>query len=351
MKIDNKSVSEYWDLGEIKSIAPFGHGHINDTYLVKSSNGEFILQKVNKNVFRTSELVSNYEILVNAVGGFESDSGKKITPGIYKTKAGSYHFVDSENSAWRLVELIPAADSYDICPNPQVAYKAAKALGEYQLFLNTIDPLLFQDTIVGFHNLPERFKAFENSVENAGEQLLESSSYEVQKSLELAYIVDETMKSITGLPVRINHNDTKLNNVIFKDDDVLVIDLDTVMLGNVMFDFGDMVRTFTSPAMEDEKDISKTKFRIEFFEALTRGYLEPLGENLSDKEKESLFAGALYIIYEQVLRFLTDYLRGNVYYKVAYPEHNLVRTRTQLTLLELILENRNKLEKIIASYC
>ena len=130
----------------------------------------------------------------------------------------------------------------------------------------------------------------------------------------------------------------------------MVIDLDTVMHGNVMFDFGDMVRTFTSPALEDEKDISKTDFRIEYFKALTMGYLEPLRDNLTEKEKASLFTGALYIVYEQVLRFLTDYLNGNVYYKVAYPEHNLVRTRTQLKLLNLIVKNQSECKRLISLY-
>jgi hypothetical protein len=117
-----------------------------------------------------------------------------------------------------------------------------------------------------------------------------------------------------------------------------------------MFDFGDMVRTFTSPALEDEKDISKTDFNVKYFEALTKGYLEPLRNNLTEKEKQSLFSGALYIIYEQVLRFLTDYLKGNVYYKVAYAEHNLVRTRTQLKLLNLIVKNQADCKQLITLY-
>ncbi len=294
--------------------------------------------------------MNNYELLVNSVSEYAQKTAKKITPQIYKTKSGKYHYVDTEDCAWRLVELISDAESYDICPEPLIAYKAAKAIGEYQLFLNTIDPLLFQDTIVGFHNLPKRFRAFQDAVQNTKKHLLESSEKEVNETLGLAFIVDEVTNVLDGLPVRINHNDTKLNNVLFKDDEVLVIDLDTVMSGNVMFDFGDMVRTFTSPALEDEKDISKTEFRIEYFEALTRGYLDPLKNNLSDVEKESLFQGALYIIYEQVLRFLTDYLNGNVYYKVAYAGHNLVRTRTQLKLLNLILKNQSECRRLISLY-
>ena len=334
----------------MKSCKPFGSGHINDTYRMVTNADDFILQRVNNKVFRTNELVNNYEVLVKSVLEYEQKTDKKITPRIYQTKSGKYHYVDEQNCAWRLVELISDAESYDICPESRIAYQAAKAIGEYQLFLNTIDPSLFQDTIVGFHNLPKRFRVFQDAIKNAKKHLLKSSEKEINETLGLAYIVDETIRSLDGLPVRINHNDTKLNNVLFKGDEVLVIDLDTVMAGNVMFDFGDMVRTYTSQALEDEKDISKTDFRIEYFEALTRGYLEPLRDNLSEKEKASLFTGALYIIYEQVLRFLTDYLKGNVYYKVAYAEHNLVRTRTQLKLLNLILKSQSECKRLISLY-
>ncbi len=156
--------------------------------------------------------------------------------------------------------------------------------------------------------------------------------------------------SFPNLPLRVNHNDTKLNNIILDGAKWMVIDLDTVMKGYVMFDFGDMVRTFTSPAFEDEKDLSKTEFRFAHFEALTKGYLKPLNQALTETEKESLLDGAFYIIYEQVLRFLTDFLKANVYYKVAYPDHNLVRTRTQLKLLKSIIEKESELRTIIEKY-
>lgn len=347
VKIDQKNIEHYWELAEVISITPFGNGHINDTYRVETTSGEFILQRVNKNVFRTKELVENYQVLVDSVNRFQKETGNKITPQIFKTKQGAYHKVDEDGFAWRLVEFIADADSYDICPHPSIAYKAAKAIGRYQLFLNTLDLKLFKDTIVGFHNLPSRIMAFRDALKNAENELLKSAKEEVDKSLEMEFIVEETSSALAGLPVRLNHNDTKLNNAIFSGEEVLVIDLDTVMQGNTMFDFGDMVRTFTSPALEDEQDISKVKFRIEYFEALTKGYLEPLRTNLTRNEKESLFLGALYIIYEQALRFLTDYLNGNIYYKVNYEEHNLVRTRTQLKLLSDMLEQREQLQKII----
>jgi hypothetical protein len=327
--------------------ASFGNGHINDTYRLKTDSGEFILQRVNKNVFRTNELVENYQVLVHATKNYQSVNGTRLTPKIFKNKKGDIHHIDEDGFAWRLVELIADAVSYDICPDPDVAFRAAKAVGRYQLFLNTLQPSSLKETIVGFHNLPSRFADFKKTIDQADSQLLQLADKEVKETLGFEFLVKETSGLLQNLPVRINHNDTKLNNVIFSAKDVLVIDLDTVMPGSVLFDFGDMVRTFTSPVAEDEKDISKTEFRPEFFEALTKGYLRPLKSTLLKQEKENLLAGSLYIIYEQVLRFLTDYLKGNVYYKVDFFEHNLVRSRTQLKLLKSIVASREKLEKIV----
>ncbi len=150
------------------------------------------------------------------------------------------------------------------------------------------------------------------------------------------------------MPEKVTHNDTKLDNILFSaDGNTYVIDLDTVMPSTVLFDYGDMVRTFTSPAAEDEKDISKVSLRVEHFEALTKGYLDGLQGDLQDIEKENLLLGAKTIIYEQVLRFLTDYLQNNPYYKVKYPEHNLVRTRTQIKILDSILRKNEELARII----
>ncbi len=329
---------------------PFGSGHINDTYRVVTESQDYILQRVNGKVFRTQELVNNYEVLIDKVSNYQDASGQKITPDIFQNKSGNYHLIDPDGSAWRLVEFITNADSFDISPNPEISFKAAKAIGKYQLFLNTIESPLVQDTIVGFHNLPSRMKAFVEAVDSADKALIDTAAREVEQSWKLSYIVQGTEKSLAQLPPRITHNDTKLNNVLFVGNEVLMIDLDTVMKGNVMFDFGDMVRTFTTPAAEDEKDLTKVVFRIDHFEALTKGYLEPLKDDLSQPEKESLLPGALYIIYEQALRFLTDYLNSSIYYKTVYPEHNLVRTRTQLKLLESVIQKQPGLEKIISLY-
>lgn len=281
---------------------------------------------------------------------YQERCGIKITPDIYKTKNGVHHFIDPEDSAWRLVEFIPEAMSYDISPDPEISYEAAKAIGNYQLFLNTIDPDQPCDTIRGFHDLPARIKTFNETLVSCNNKLAGKAEEEIRQLNSYAFIEEEAVEILKELTPRVNHNDSKLNNILFKDGHCLVIDLDTVMKGYVMFDYGDMVRSFTSPVSEDEKDIGKTDFRIDHFEALTRGYLEVLKEELTVIEKKSLIIGALYIIYEQVIRFLQDYLRGNVYYKTAYPDHNLIRTRTQLKLLKSIVSRKQELVDIINNY-
>jgi hypothetical protein len=348
--LEDNIICSNWGLEKILSIHPFGKGHINDTYLVKTARDQYILQRVNKNIFRVNELISNYELIADRVLTYQEKINEKITPEIYKTRMGTFHYVDKEDFPWRLVEFIQDAQSYDLSSDPSISQQAAQAVGKYQLFLNTLDPDLLKDTIPGFHNLPSRFLAFQETCKTGDLQLVEQTKKEIQEATGLASIVNQMKYMVKNLPQRIIHNDTKLNNIIFDGDKGMIIDLDTVMKGFVMFDFGDMVRTFTSPAKEDEKDLREVVFRTEHFEALTKGYLEYLKSELTLAEKHSLFGGAIYILYEQLLRFLTDYLLGSPYYKTDYPTHNLVRARTQLALLKSLLQQQDKLEKIVRYY-
>ncbi len=339
--------SQFFSGERLLSYKPFGNGHINDTYLLETVAEKYILQRVNKNVFRIPELVANYEILFNAIDDYQKQKGIRLTPALYKTTSGKFHFIDKEGYAWRVAELLPDAVSHEIAKDPEISYQAAKAMGKFQLFLNTLPQQHFGDTIINFHDLPRRHKAFKESLTTADKERLEKAKAEIKRSEEYIFIVEQFESAAPDLPKRITHNDTKINNILFTEDQILVIDLDTVMPGVIMHDYGDMVRTFTSPAAEDERDPQKVVFRLDHFEALTKGYLEPLKNDLTGIEKETLLTGAKSIIYEQALRFLTDYLNGDIYYKTAYPEHNLVRTRTQIKLLEYIIENEDKLNDII----
>jgi len=325
---------------------PFGNGHINDTYLVTSPQGSFILQRVNPKVFDTPVLVKNLSRLFLALQAYEKSTGRKLTPALLKNNDGDFHTLDTEGAAWRLMEYFPGCRSYALSPDTDISYRAARAVGHFQLFLNTLPPDEFGETIPSFHNTPGRLEMFLQTLASTPPALKKQAQEEIAFCLDNQSIAREmkTLLNSGGLPVRVTHNDAKLENVLFTaDGNALIIDLDTIMPGTVLFDYGDLVRSFTSPAKEDEPDISKVKFRIPHFEALTKGYLEPLKNTLTAVEKRSLLLGAKAIIYEQTLRFLNDFLLGNVYYKTAYPEHNLIRTRTQIKLLNDILNHENQL--------
>jgi len=346
----NEILSRYGVLKDCQPPQPFGNGHINNTYLVTSPKGEFILQRVNKNVFDTTILIKNLSFLYDALYDYEKKTGKKLTPAVYTNNSGDFHTLDEEGAAWRLMEFFSGCRSYAISPDENISYYAAKAMGEFQLFLNTLPVEKFGETIKGFHNTPGRLKTFLKTVEKAPVSLKNEAAEETDFVLAHQNIADELKQVLSSgkLPLHVTHNDTKLDNILFTaDDQVLIIDLDTIMPGYLMYDYGDMVRTFTSPAKEDEQDNSKPRLRTEHFAALTKGYLGSLKRVLSQEEKFSLLLGAKAIIYEQALRFLNDYLLGNVYYKTSYPEHNLFRTRTQIRLLEDILKQENALLKLI----
>jgi len=342
-------LKQYTETQDVLKYEPFGDGHINDTFLVITKNNKYILQRVNKNVFRTDALVHNYKIFLNALLKYQQQITGKLTPDILKTSSGAFHTVDEEGFAWRLAEFIPGTRSYSISPKTEISYKAAKAMGRFQQFLNTLATDKFDFTIINYHNPESRLKAFKESVNTAPEKLIKLAEKEIAFSMKHQEIVDEYNTVVNKLPQRVTHNDTKLDNMLFSGDGVLVIDLDTVMPSTVLFDYGDMVRSFTSPALEDEPDESKTTFRIDHFEALTKGYIEGIGGTLKPIEKNSLLLGARAIIYEQTLRFLTDFLLGNPYYKVKYPEHNLVRTKTQIKILSAIEEDKATIQQKILS--
>ncbi len=342
-------LKQYDQTRQVVSYEPFGGGHINDTFLVTTTDARYILQRVNKNVFRTEALVHNYNVFLKHLDNYQQQANVKLTPAILKNTSGNYHIVDEEGYAWRLAEFIDGTLSYQISPKPEISLQAAKAMGKFQLFLNTLPAVDFDFTIINYHNPANRLQAFKDAVAKAPENLLKKAEAEIEFSIKHQHIVNDYDAVADKLPQRVTHNDTKLDNMLFYGDDVLVIDLDTVMPSTVLFDYGDMVRTFTSPAAEDEKDESKTTFRLDHFEALTRGYLEGLKGSLQPVEKNNLLLGARAIIYEQTLRFLTDYLLGNPYYKVKYPEHNLVRTKTQVALLSAIEQNKNRLQEFIVT--
>ncbi len=347
--INDKILNVFFKECTVIDIEKYGNGHINNTYLISTTIGKFIIQQVNSKVFNIKNLVHNYEYLIKSASKY-GVSGK-LFPKSVTGSLNSTHYIDIDGTAWRLNEYIENSLAYAIPPNTEITEKAGKAMGKFQLFLSKLDADKFEDTIPDFHNPLRRLGEFKKALQIADKTLSKTAESEIKIALnnkDIALKMSDLLKS-NKLPVRITHNDTKLDNILFDKqiNNVYVIDLDTVMKGSILFDFGDMVRTITSVSKEDEKDLTKISFRLDHFEALCIGYLNEIKSIITQTEKDNILAGTLSIIYVQGLRFLTDYLSGSNYYKTNYATHNLIRSRTQFKLLEEILLNREKAESII----
>ncbi|MCP4911249.1 MAG: aminoglycoside phosphotransferase family protein [Bacteroidetes bacterium] len=330
------------------SIKPYGSGHINKTYLAETKYNKYILQKVNENVFDLKSLINNYEVLDNYILS-QGLSGKYYPPYV-KTSNKQIHHIDSQGSCWRLSEFLDDSTTYQISPSINITHDAGIAMGKFQKLLNGIDPEFFSPTIPDFHNPQRRLNDYLYAVEKAKSQKKEKAAGEISFANSNTIIAEE-MSSIVNanhFMHKLTHNDTKLENILFRDNNYpLVIDLDTVMPGNILFDFGDMVRSITSIAKEDEKNLSKVEFNIDHFQALARGYFTPIKSNLHDDEKNNIYSGILSVIYVQGIRFLTDFLLGNIYYKTSYENHNLDRTKTQFKLLQGVISKQSEIATIL----
>lgn len=334
---------------EIIDIARYGNGFINDTYLVSTDKKKFILQKVNSKIFNINNLVHNYKHLIRAVS--EHHALGKFFPIFLPDNSGAIHYIDADSSAWRVADFCENYSTYQISPDTSITERAGNAMGEFQLFLTKLNPKDFKDTIPDFHNPGRRMNEFEVALKNTNSELKRAAETEINFAIENQSIAAEMSDILKRnmLPKRITHNDTKLENFLFdkNTNNTYVIDLDTIMMGSLLFDFGDMVRSISSLAKEDEDDITKVTFSMKHFEALCRGYLTPLKTVITQIEKEQLLLGTLSIIYVQGIRFLADYVSGSTYYKANYPTHNLIRCRTQFKLLgEIIYKYKEVEDKI-----
>ena len=355
--MENKKVIEIASLfltkKKIKSAKLYGGGHINDTFLIEiaESDEKFILQKINKNVFKTPQhVIHNIELYLNHL-----HQKNELQLKTFKTSKEKSYVIDENGDFWRMYNYVENSVSYFVIEKEEHAFQAAKAFGNMQrlcLDLNTKD---FFETIPDFHDLSKRYVKFDKVLQLSTEDRRRKAAKEilfVQDKRKISDLINELAKR-GELPLRITHNDTKLNNVLLdanSGEGICVIDLDTLMPGLVLYDFGDMVRTFTSPVPEDENDSTKVILRKKIFAALSKGYLSELSNELTKTEKEQLINGAKYMILIIGLRFLTDYLENDVYFKTTYDGHNLVRARNQFALLKDLLNKEEELKNIIESY-
>jgi len=349
--------------GDFVSAEPYGNGHINDTYRITVSQGGRILgylfQRINHHIFKNPEkLMDNISRICEHQQKKlrENDSAGASTNAmtLINSLDGKSFVKDEEGNFWRCYIFIENALGYDIIENEKQAFQAAKAFGQYQNLLSDLPGDRLDETIPDFHNTPKRFEYFQEVLNKDSFSLVEGVKDEIDFYLsfekEISYFTDRLKNGV--LPERVTHNDTKLNNVLLdtqSGEAVCIIDLDTSMPGLAAYDFGDLVRTSTCFSAEDEKDLSKVVFQRNMYEALIRGYLSTAASFLKEEEVKSLVFGGILITYEVGLRFLTDYLEGSIYFKSQYAEHNLVRSRTQMTLVKALLNERDILEEITLS--
>lgn len=329
----------------------FGHGHINSTYMVKTDDGhEYILQCINQYVFNNPKAVmENVGAVVEYLRGRVNDPKEVLN--FLLSDTDTYYYVDEAGEYWRCYEF---ADG--ICleapESDQDFYESAIAFGRFQEMLQEFPAETLHETIPMFHNTVNRYRMFKDAL--MADRVDRAASVQP----EIAFIMEREEEAGTlvrllergELPLRVTHNDTKLNNVLLDRKTrkaMCVLDLDTVMPGSSLYDFGDSIRFGAATAAEDEPDLSRMEINLELFRVYTAGYLTAC-RSLTKKETELLPLGAKIITLELAVRFLTDYLDGDRYFKTAYPEHNLVRARSQLKLVADMERKWEQMQKIVA---
>ncbi|HTH57869.1 MAG TPA: aminoglycoside phosphotransferase family protein [Cyclobacteriaceae bacterium] len=319
--------------------SPLGSGHIHKTFKV-SGKKNFVLQRVNKNVFTKPEIIASNNRI--AFEFFQKKHPEYTFPQPRPTKKGDDLHYDDDGFPWRVFPLIENTFTIDEVSSEQDAFEAAKGFGSLTKNLQGVDVSLFQPTLERFHDLAWRYEQFEDALRKAKSETMATCENEIAQAKSFEFLAKEYTELIkkNQLVLSVMHNDTKVNNILFdlgSRKAVCAIDLDTLMPGYFIYDLGDMVRTFVSPVSEEEKDISKVQFRKNIYDSLLKGYLSEMEKILTPDEKKSIpFAGKM-MTYIMALRMLADFLRGNTYYQITYPTQNLVRARNQFRLLELIV--------------
>ena len=347
--------------GKVVEYVPFGNGHINETKLVTMDNGvQYVLQRINKNVFKRPDLLmENYVGVtsfirkkIEAAGG---DPLREVLNAI-PAKDGKPFTIDEEGQYWRLLVYVTRSMSYDKVERPEQFYDSAVSFGDFQYMLRDYPAETLHETIVNFHNTPDRFRQLTEAIANDAKGRLSEVEAEVAfaKAREEFAGTLERARAEGKLPLRVTHNDTKLNNILFDSETgkaLCVVDLDTIMPGYSVNDFGDSIRFGATTALEDETDLSKVNFDISLYELYVKGFIEGAKGGLTEGELEMLPIGAIMMTFECGMRFLADYLNGDTYFRIHRPSHNLDRCRNQFKLVADMEAHLDEMKAIVRKYC
>lgn len=342
--------------GEFVVATPFGSGHINDTYCAlfndKGATPRFIIQRINHHVFKNPAAVM--ENIVRVTSHIREKLADRVDVNrrvltVVPARDGRPFYLDHNGNYWRAYLFIANGVTHDSVESPRQAFEAAKMFGEFQKLLADLPAPRLHDTIPDFHHTPKRFATLEQAIQNDVLNRAKMARAEIEFVLAKKGIASVLFDA--RLPERVTHNDTKVNNVMLdatSGEGLCVMDLDTVMPGLALYDFGDLVRSATCPTAEDERDLSKVTMQFPMFAALARGYCST-ADFLTPSERQLLAFSGKLITFEVGIRFLTDYLLGDTYFKTHRPGHNLDRCRTQFKLVESIERQEDKMNQLLAS--
>ena len=361
MNLEAIAIANKFDIkGNAVSAENYGCGHINDTFKVITDLGEkYLLQRINTSIFKDAKALMENIVAVTeflkkkiiAAGGNPMRETLNVVP----TKEGNIYYED-EKGCWRVYIFVDDAITLQTAETPELFYASACAFGHFQKLLADFPAHTLTESIPDFHNTKKRFLAFEEAVEKdvCGRAASVKAEIEFVRARKefAATLVD--MQEKGEIPLRVTHNDTKLNNVMMDAETkqpLVVVDLDTVMPGLSVNDFGDSIRFGATHAAEDEVDLSKVNFEIDLFECYTKGFLGECGSLISDIEKKMLPVGAMMMTFECGMRFLTDYLNGDTYFKIHREHHNLDRCRTQFKLVSDMEKAKDQMDAIVKKYC
>lgn len=356
-------VSRFRAWGDMTDVQPHGNGHINDTFKVTFSMAgapvHYLLQRINHQIFKNPpELMDNILRVTNHLRAKLAQNGcpdvTRHSLCVVITRDGKTCYHDPDGNWWRMYLFVEGALTYDKVETVRQAYEAARAYARFQLCLADLPAPRLHETIPNFHNTPMRLQALQEAIQrdpcNRAAEVKADIAFVEQRAAMCGHLLDRFAKG--EIPERITHNDTKFNNVMLDEktwEGVCVVDLDTVMPGLALYDFGDMVRSATASANEDEQDLSKVEMRLEIFEALASGYLSEACAFLNVAEREELVFSSRLITMEIGMRFLTDYLQGDTYFKIKRPGHNIDRCRGQFKMVQSMELQQSAMERVVQS--
>ena len=363
-RISKEIVPKFAIEGTLTEAVPYGSGHINDTVrltcaLENGGQKRYILQRMNDGIFKNPvELMENVMNVTSFLRKKIVERGgdpERETLNVIRTVDGDNFLKDEDGDFWRMYIFIENATSFDMVRTPEDFYNSAVSFGNFQLLLQDYPAATLHETIPNFHNTVSRFADFKKAVEEdvcgRAKEVQDEIRFVMEREADTHVICDALANG--EIPLRVTHNDTKLNNIMIDNETgkgICVIDLDTVMPGSALYDYGDSIRFGASTGAEDEKNLELINCDMGLFEIYTKGYVEGCGGSLSEKEIRMLPMGAKLMTLECGMRFLADYLQGDVYFKIHRPEHNLDRARTQFKLVADMEKKWDEMAGIVEKY-